>query len=147
MAIRKLSISLLALLVIGIAACNQEPSDIPEISNLNIEPTEVAEFSDTVTISFDFYDYNGDLGHPDPNITSLSVKDSRLQNADQYHVQPLAPIDANVEIQGRLSVRLNNLFILGNDTVEELRFEIQIEDRKGNLSNKLESDTIVVYRP
>lgn len=107
----------------------------------------VQEFTDTVLISFDYYDFNGDLGHPDPNITSLSVKDSRLQDADLYHVIPLSPEGSNVPIQGRMTVQLNNLFILGNDTVEELLFEVLMQDQKGNWSNLLESDTISVYRP
>lgn len=145
MAFCRLSFFLLA--AIAFIACNERPSDIPELSNLTVEPTLVAEFSDTVIISFDYYDYNGDLGHPDPNVASLSVKDSRLQDADLYHVQPLAPVDANVPIQGKLSVQLNNLFILGNDSVEELIFEVMIQDRKGNWSSLLESDTISVYRP
>jgi hypothetical protein len=105
------------------------------------------EFTDTVLISFDYYDYNGDLGNPDPNITSLSVKDSRLQDADLYHVIPLSPEGSNVPIQGRMTVQLNNLFILGNDTVENLMFEVLMQDQKGNWSNLLESDTISVYRP
>jgi hypothetical protein len=145
MALRRLS--LLLLLGWFAASCNEEPSTIPEISNLTVEPMMVEEFTDTVTISFDYYDYNGDLGHPDPNVTSLSVKDSRLQFEDLYHVQPLAPTDANVPIKGRLSVRLNNLFILGNDSVEELQFEVMIQDRKGSWSELVESDTITVYRP
>ncbi len=129
------------------SSCEDKPSDIPEISNLTVTPMTVEEFTDTVTISFDYYDFNGDLGNTDPNVASLSVKDSRLENADLYHVLPLSPDGENVQIQGRLSIRLNNLFILGNDTVEELQFEVQIEDRKGNWSNLLESDTISVYRP
>lgn len=107
----------------------------------------VTEFTDSVIISFDYYDHNGDLGHSDPNMTSLSVKDSRLQHADLYHVQPLAPEGSNVPIKGRLSVRLNNLFILGNDSIEELQFEVMMQDRKGNWSNLMESDTISVFRP
>ncbi|MCB0754708.1 MAG: hypothetical protein H6603_00710 [Flavobacteriales bacterium] len=142
-----LRLSFLLVLALLVSACNEEPSSIPEITNLTVEPMLVEEFTDTVTISFDYYDYNGDLGHPDPNITSLSVKDSRLQFEDFYHVQPLAPVDANVPIQGRLSVRLNNLFILGNDSVEELQFEVMIQDRRGNWSELVESDTITVYRP
>lgn len=145
MALRRLSI--LLLLIWTVSACNEEPSTIPEITNLTVEPMLVEEFTDTVTVSFDYYDYNGDLGNPDPNVTSLSVKDSRLQFEDLYHVQPLAPVDANVPIQGRLSVRLNNLFILGNDSVEELQFEVMIQDRKGNWSELVESDTITVFRP
>ena len=145
MELRKLSL----FLFLGwlVSSCNEEPSTIPEISNLTVEPMMVEEFTDTVTISFDYYDHNGDLGHPDPNVASLSVKDSRLQFEDLYHVQPLAPVDASVPIQGRLSVRLNNLFILGNDSIEELQFEVMIQDRKGNWSELVESDTITVFRP
>ena len=137
-----------ALTIFGtLVSCNEKPSNIPEISNLTVTPMSAEEFADSVVISFDYFDYNGDLGNSDPNITSLSVKDSRLQNADLYHVKPLSPEGSNVQIQGRLSVKLNNLFILGNNTTEELIFEVQIEDRKGNWSNLLESDTIRVYRP
>ena len=135
------------MLVMALVSCTDENSDVPEISNLTVEPMSVQEFTDSVTISFDYYDFNGDLGHSDPNVTSLSVKDSRLQNADLYHVKPLSPEGSNVPIQGRLSVRLNNLFILGNDTVEELQFEVMMQDMNGNWSNLLESDTISVYRP
>lgn len=135
------------ILVLVVASCNEDQSDIPEISNLTVTPMVVQEFTDTVLISFDYYDFNGDLGHPDPNVTSLSVKDSRLQDADLYHVIPLSPEGSNVPIQGRMTVQLNNLFILGNDTVEELLFEVLMQDQKGNWSNLLESDTISVYRP
>lgn len=145
MEVRQLTIALLA--VLFLASCKEEHSDIPEISELTVEPMNVAEFTDTVTISFKYYDYNGDLGHPDPNVASLSVKDSRLQYEDLYHVQPLAPIDAEVPIEGVLSVRLNNLFILGNDSIEKLQFEVMIQDRAGNWSELVESDTITVYRP
>lgn len=145
MGFRELIIFLFAAVLF--ASCKEEPSDIPMISNLTVEPMVVEEFTDTVTISFDYYDYNGDLGYLDPNVTSLSVKDSRLQFEDLYHVAPLAPIDANVPIQGKLSVRLNNLFILGNDTVERLQFEVMIQDRNGRWSELVESDTITVFRP
>lgn len=145
MALRRVTYFLV--LVSGLSACKEEPSTVPVISNLTVEPMLVEEFTDTVTISFDYSDYDGDLGHPDPNITSLSVKDSRLEFEDLYHVQPLAPVGSNVPIQGRLSVRLNNLFILGNDSTEELQFEVMIQDRKGSWSELVESDTITVYRP
>jgi hypothetical protein len=143
--IRKLTFFLLAIALF--ASCKEEHSDFPEITNLTVEPLRVEEFADSVIISFDYYDYNGDLGHLDPNVTSLSVKDSRLQFEDLYHVQPLAPVDANVPIKGRLSVKLNNLFILGNDSVERLQFEVMIQDRDGHWSELVESDTITVFRP
>jgi len=133
--------------MVCMVSCKEEHSDIPVITNLVVEPMTVEEFTDTVTITFDYSDYNGDLGHLDPNVTSLSVKDSRLQFEDLYHVAPLAPIDANVPIQGRLTIKLNNLFILGNDSVERLQFEVMIRDRDGHWSELVESDTITVFRP
>lgn len=138
---------MLPIVLLAAASCNEQQSDIPEISNLTVTPLLVSEFTDSVVITFDYYDFNGDLGHQDPNVSSLSVKDSRLQSADLYHVIPLSPEGSNVPIQGRMSVRLNNLFILGNDTMEELQFEVMMQDQKGNWSNLLESDTISVYRP
>ncbi len=130
-----------------LAACEEQQSNVPEITNLTVEPMLVEEFTDTVTISFDYYDYNGDLGNPDPNVASLSVKDTRLQFEDLYHVQPLAPVGSSVPIQGRLSIRLNNLFILGNDSLENLQFEVMMQDQQGNWSELVESDTITVFRP
>ncbi len=144
MEIRKL---IFLVTMVCMVSCKEEHSDIPVITNLVVEPMTVEEFTDTVTITFDYSDYNGDLGHLDPNVTSLSVKDSRLQFEDLYHVAPLAPIDANVPIQGRLTIKLNNLFILGNDSVERLQFEVMIRDRDGHWSELVESDTITVFRP
>lgn len=135
-------------MLLGLMACDSdEGSDLPEISDLTITPSMVQEFADSVLISFDYADRNGDLGHPDPNVAMLIVKDSRLEFADQYHVQPLAPMGVQVQMQGRLTVKLNNLFVLGNSSLEKLQFTVQMRDRAGNWSNLLISDTVMVVRP
>jgi len=142
------SVLLLTLLALTVHSCaDDEGSDVPVISNLTVTPSDVEEFADSVLISFDYADRNGDLGHPDPNVTTLTVKDSRLEYADQYHVQPLSPHDTEVKIQGRLTVKLNNLFVLGNSTTEKLQFSVQLRDMAGNMSNLLVSDTVMVTRP
>ena len=134
--------------LLSMMACDGDKgTDVPVISNLTVTPTEAIEFADSVLISFDYTDRNGDLGHPDPNVHQLSVKDSRLEFADLYHVQPLAPLGEGVEIQGRLTVKLNGLFVLGNSSSEKLQFTVQIQDRAGNWSNLMVSDTVMVSRP
>ena len=146
MAVRELML-FLTVMIMAVSCESDEGSDAPVISNLTVTPIEAVEFADSVLISFDYTDRNGDLGHPDPNVNHLTVKDSRLQFADTYHVQPLAPLGEELEIQGRLTVKLNSLFVLGNSTTEKLQFSIQLQDRGGNTSNLLVSDTVMVVRP
>lgn len=131
-----------------LSACKKDDEDVntPVISNLKIEPDTVVEFIDTVIISFDYVDANGDLGEPDPNVNTVSVKDSRLENADWYHLPPLAPQDEDLPIQGTLQIKLNNLFIIGNADMETLNLTVQIQDREGNISNELFSHDVIVVR-
>lgn len=137
----------LTVAVMAVSCADDEGTNAPVISNLTVTPMEAIEFADSVLISFDYTDRNGDLGHPDPNVNQLSVKDSRLEFADMYHLQPLAPMGEDVEIQGRLTVKLNGLFVLGNSNSEKLQFSIQLQDRGGNMSNLLVSGTVMVVRP
>lgn len=133
-----------------IAGCKEElPEDYyhPKLSNLTISLDTVRAFADTLLVTFDYEDMDGDLGFEDPNTHSLSVKDSRLQNADMYHVQPLAPVGSNLKINGTLQVKLNGLFVVGNADMESLNFTVQITDRQSHLSNELVSKEIVVVRP
>jgi len=140
----------IALAAIGLlfCACKKEDPTLnyPKISNIEVMPDTVVEFADTVIISFDYEDHNGDLGFQDPNTPSITVKDSRLENPDYYHLQPLAPLNVEVPIQGRLQIKLNNLFIIGNADTETLNLKVQLKDREGNLSNELTSGDIIVVR-
>lgn len=146
--VRRMHIIIIIALLLRFTSCTDDDgTDAPVISNLTVTPIEAIEFVDSVIISFDYTDRNGDLGHPDPNVNQLSVKDSRLEFEDTYHVQPLAPLGEEVEIQGRLTVKLNSLFVLGNSNSEKLQFSVQLSDRAGNTSNLLVSDTVMVMRP
>lgn len=131
------------------SSCKKElPDDYynPKLSNLVVSLDTVQEFEDTLLITFDYEDMDGDLGFHDPNVKSLYVKDSRFQNADTYHVQPLAPEGSELKINGTLTVKLNGLFVVGNATTETLYFTVQITDRQSHLSNELVSKEIIVVR-
>lgn len=116
----------------------------PEIALLDASPGLVHEFQDHVTIRFSYKDGDGDLGQSDPDDYSLWVKDSRLANADGYHIPPLAPLDSEVPIQGQLEVDLTTLFLLGSSGEEVMTYTFQIVDRAGNRSNSITTPPITI---
>ena len=137
---------LIAALVIS--SCKKdETTEAPVISDLVVSPMVVQEFTDTVAISFIYEDLNGDIGFEDPNTYSIFVRDSRLETSDEYHIPPQTPDQQALNIQGSISLRLNNLFILGNDSTESLLLTVTLVDRAGNISNELVSDSVLVVRP
>ena len=138
---------LFAMVVLFGSCTKDEQTDAPAISDLVVSPMIVEEFNDTVSISFIYEDINGDIGQEDPNINSIFVRDSRLEAADEYHISPQTPDQLQLDIQGSISLRLNNLFILGNDSTESVVLTVTMVDRAGNVSNELISDSVLVIRP
>ena len=138
---------ILLFLALVISSCKKdETTDAPIISDLVVSPMIVEEFSDTIAISFIYEDKNGDIGFEDPNVHSIFVRDSRLETSDEYHIPPQTPDQQALNIQGSISLRLNNLFILGNDSTESLLLTVTMVDRAGNVSNELVSDSVLVVR-
>ena len=138
---------ILLFMVLILGSCKKdEYTDAPVISELVISPMIVEEFTDTVSISFIYDDINGDIGYEDPNLNSIFVRDSRLAAPDEYHIPPQTPDLQELTIQGSISLRLNNLFILGNDSTESVVLTVRIFDRAGNGSNELVSDSVLVIR-
>ncbi len=118
----------------------------PKIELLSLSNTELVEFKDTLTLLLRYEDGDGDLGNSNPDINSVFVQDSRLDEADEYYLSPLAPEDAGVSITGNLNIRLAPTFILGNGNTEETTYTIYINDRAGNQSNVLETEPITITR-
>lgn len=132
-----------------LGACKEDVSPLelrPVLRVESISPTTVRQFEDTITMVIFYEDADGDLGSEDPDENVLSVKDSRLEIADFYHVKPLAPIGTVVPIQGTLSVNLRTAFLLGNGDSEEITFTVQIKDRAGNYSEAVVSPSITVVK-
>lgn len=119
---------------------------VPIIRYLSIEPREVNEFTDSVIVRFEYQDGDGDLGHKDPDILLLSVQDARLENPDFYYVPPLAPIGSQIPIDGILTIRLRNTFLLGSGGDEKTSYEIRMQDRSGNWSNFINTEEINIHK-
>jgi hypothetical protein len=125
---------------------SEELSRDPSISFVSLDPTEVENFNNSITLTIRYKDNNGDLGYEDPDVNSLYVKDARLDTADFYHVPPLAPVGKSLIIEGQLQIVLNSMFILGNGDQELAALSVKIQDRAGNWSNLITTPTITINR-
>lgn len=141
----------LCLVTILATACKDngqgiDSSDTPILRVESVSPGTVKQFNEPVTLVLYYEDFNGDLGSVDPDEQVLSVKDSRLEKADLFHVKPIAPAGSNVPIKGTLEVKINSLFLLGNGNSEQVTFTVQIRDQAGNLSAPEVSPPVTVVK-
>ncbi|MCX8081402.1 MAG: hypothetical protein N3F09_09210 [Bacteroidia bacterium] len=123
------------------------PDPVPVIELVSITPTSVIQFKDSIIIVIKYKDNNGDLGEYSPEDHPLHVKDARLTQPDTYHVKPLAPpSDKDIPIEGNLSIRINNLFLLGSGNSEVTHFKIKLRDRAGNWSNEINTPQVIIHK-
>jgi hypothetical protein len=118
----------------------------PAIRIVRVSPTELAEFSDRITVELGYEDGDGDMGSLNPDELMLEVQDDRLELPDFYFVPPLSPPGSNVPIRGVLLFRLNGTFLFGNGAYEETRFTIRLRDRSGFWSNTVVTPVVRINR-
>ena len=134
--------------IVFLFSCKKdEPySTTPEIEFISLTPSSTPEFSQNVTLKISYKDGDGDIGYEDPDAYSLFIKDARLPQADEYHVQPLTPPDQAIQIEGELSINLAGLFVLGSDSTESTKFTVKLRDRAGNWSNEVVTSNITIKK-
>ena len=139
---------ILFLLSLSIFGCKKDEkySEIPEIEFVSLTPNSTTEFSQNIVLKLTYKDGDGDIGHEDPDVYALFVKDSRLPKADEYHVKPLTPPEQTLQIEGELTVRLSSIFVLGSDSTESTKYRVKLRDRAGNWSNEIETSSIQVSK-
>ena len=136
----------ISLLVFIISSCKKEDDSLFNISLLNTSPISLQEFQENIIVEIEFEHSEGFMGFYDPDYLSLEVKDSRLTNADYYHLIPLNPPDNELEIKGIIQLEIDAPFILGSGNLETLFFTMRIQDRKGEWSNDISTPLISVSR-
>ena len=62
----------------------------PAIKILEVDKDTLVQFLDSLIITIEYEDGDGDLGTSNPDINSIFVKDDRLELADEYYLLPLA---------------------------------------------------------
>ena len=143
-----ISIVVVALLASGCTEVNviDKPAGPPVLEFVDIQPTNVIEFQDSILITFKYKDPDGDLGYEDPDVRSLSIHDLRLEKPDSQHVGLLAPLENHLDIEGELTVKLKNTFLLGSNDTEVTTYRLILTDRSGNQSNPIQTDEISIVR-
>ncbi len=116
----------------------------PRIELIDLSTDTLRAFEDRLRIRIRYEDGDGDLGHSDPDINTIFVKDSRLENADEYYLGPLAPEGSDISIQGSLNLELSPTFLLGNGSEESAIYTIYLLDRAGQQSNTITTPTITI---
>ena len=135
-----------SLLVFIISSCKKEDDSLFNISLLSTSPISLQEFQENIIVEIEFEHSEGFMGFFDPDYLSLEVKDSRLTNADYYHLIPLNPPDNELEIKGIIQLEIDAPFILGSGNLETLFFTMRIQDREGEWSNDISTPLISVSR-
>jgi len=135
-----------SLLVFIISSCKKEDDSLFNISLLSTSPISLQEFQENIIVEIEFEHSEGFMGFYDPDYLSLEVKDSRLTNADYYHLIPLNPPDNELEIKGTIQLEIDAPFILGSGNLETLFFTMRIQDREGEWSNDISTPLISVSR-
>lgn len=138
----------LALMMIACKAPEEVPerSSQPAINILAISQDTIVQFVDSLELILEYDDIEGDIGTMITEDKSLSIKDSRLPEADFFHVPPLAPMGDTVHIRGILRIDIPQLYLLSNDEEELLTFRVKLRDRAGNWSAEAISPPVWIVK-
>ncbi len=141
---------LLVLIALTLYSCQNEAeppfSIIPEISLVDISHDTIVEYTETLVLTIEYKDGDGDIGFEDPDQNAIFVRDARLEDYDGFYIGPVAPIGSNVPIQGKVDIEFPSIFLFGNRDSETTRFYIRLIDRAGHESNTIETPAVVIKR-
>ena len=135
-----------SILLIFSSCSKEEDQVIFNINILNTFPTEIIEFQENIYVRIYYQHPDGFIGFSDPDYLSLEVKDSRLSQADYYHIIPVTPPENSLSITGELLVEIDSPFLFGNGIMELVNFTIRIQDRNLNWSNSIITPNITVNK-
>ena len=137
------------LLSVTVLACKKDEilfDTTPSIEFVSITPSSVTEFEDEVILTILYRDGDGDLGENNPEVKNLFVTDSRNDVQYSFRVQQLAPVNADIKIEGELAINLKTLSVVGSGNSESATFSVYIVDRSGNKSNTIITSAITVSK-
>ena len=134
------------LIFILLLGCKKDDENLFSISIESTSPTSLVEFSENIMVRINYEHPDGYVGFYNPDYLSLEVKDSRLENADYYHLIPINPPNQNLSTSGNILIEIDAPFVLGNGLTETLTYSIRIQDREMKWSNAISTPSIVVTK-
>jgi hypothetical protein len=129
------------------SSCKKDEEEtIFRINLIDTFPVEIIEFQENIYVRLSYQHPEGYIGFSDPDYLSLEVKDSRLSQADYYHIIPVTPPDNSLSVTGELLVEIDSPFVFGNGSVELVNFTIRIQDQNLVWSNEIVTPNISVNK-
>ena len=129
------------------SSCKKDEEEtIFRINLIDAFPVEIIEFQENIYVRLSYQHPEGYIGFSDPDYLSLEVKDSRLSQADYYHIVPVTPPDNSLSVTGELLVEIDSPFVFGNGSVELVNFTIRIQDQNLVWSNEIVTPNISVNK-
>ncbi|MDB5256418.1 MAG: hypothetical protein JWM14_1113 [Chitinophagaceae bacterium] len=141
---------------------NIQFKDINKKTFYNADQSPVGDslFADSVIIGIHFEDGDGDLGFPDDQRSEDNVdyfvdvyrKTNGIYNLATFdlpfngHLPLLAPVGTPGPIEGDVFYAM--IFNYSDDQAADdtLKFAVKLKDRKGNYSNTVESDPVIIRK-
>ena len=138
---------LLIFVSVFFSSCSKDDDPVNfNLGLIEVFPLNIIEFQENIYVRLSYEHPEGYLGFSDPDYLSLEVKDSRLFQADYYHVIPITPPNNNLSVTGELLVEIDSPFLFGNGNIELVNFSIRIQDQNLSWSNTITTPNISVNR-
>ena len=134
------------IIILFISCDKSDDSSVFNIRLQEVNPLNLQQFQENISVEIAYEHPGGFLGLYHPDSLSLSVKDTRLDTPDYFHLIPLSPPNSQIAIRGTILVEIDSPFLFGNSNTETLTYKIRIKDRDGIWSNYVETPTINVYK-
>ena len=129
------------------SSCKKDDEEtIFRINLIDTFPVEIIEFQENIYVRLSYQHPEGYIGFSDPDYLSLEIKDSRLSQADYYHIIPATPPNNSLSVTGELLVEIDSPFVFGNGSVELVNFTIRIQDQNLVWSNEIITPNISVNK-
>lgn len=141
--------SILFLILLSFSGCKKEEpiSNVPSLKFVSITPNPATKYQDEIQITVEYTDGDGDLGENTPDVKNLFCTDSRNGVTYEFRIHQLAPDNANIIINGKLTFSLAPQgFIDDNNTTETATYSVYVKDRAGNQSNTVQTSTLTINK-
>lgn len=139
----------LLLIAVCFSACKKDEivlTSSPYIEFVSLSPASVQEYSEAISFTIFYQDGDGDLGENVAGVKNLFLTDQRNNITYEYRIEQLAPSDANIAIQGKITIELNNTGITDGSNEQSATYSIYVVDRAGHKSNTIESSPLNIYK-
>lgn len=130
-------------------ACTKDETDIkpePHIDLLEVNPTNIVEYQDSLLFRISYRDGDGDLGENRAGVNNLFLVDKRVNATYAYRIPEIVPDGNSAPIKGSFTFSLRSVARTDSLPEQTCIYEIYVIDRAGRQSNTVATPPITLRR-